>query len=460
MSEENWSSAGIDRLMRTMEGNLRKDPLDAEQEAAARRREQAKADRIAAALPGRLRENEEFLKRNVPDDIINERLARRRVARGMAEGREPGLPAQVDRERVEERLRFAREQLADRFGSELVKRDVDPLTLRAEWRRHVDGLALSFRERVRYEAEAEGRQLTGSELSHEEATRNAYSFWSEGVHGPSPVEIDRHIALAKENGVWPPPELHTGPGAKPRPHPQIYSYERFQQYCASPTRNLNADGREAGNLSAVNSPAEKPVAPIRKLQSARQPQFRMEPSSISGMDLRTIQQDPNNDHKGFLSRHGHPVPILRLQSPQDRPSRTAASATVGGSQAASREVHENRRHTPQISARQSLRYRFINVLKQTSRKIAHRISSAVSGGREDRVSGVPTRSSHPQHIRPPLVAVRYQDHQTTQVRDPSVRQAGQNRVTTTNIQDSETCARDAMVARRAAEPRSRSVYSR
>ena len=78
MDEEDWSPEGVERLMRSIDSGLRKDPFEVEREAAARRQEQAKAERIAAALPGRLREQEQFLKRNVPDHLIDGRLVRRR----------------------------------------------------------------------------------------------------------------------------------------------------------------------------------------------------------------------------------------------------------------------------------------------------------------------------------------------------------------------------------------------
>lgn len=463
MGEEDWSPEGVKRLMRSMDSSLRKDPLEVEREAAARRQEQAKAERIAAALPGRLREQEQFLKRNVPDDLIDGRLARRREAQGITEGPESRLPAQVDKDRVEERLRFAKDQLADRSGSELVRRDVDTLALRAEWQRHVDGLNLSFRERVRYEAEAEGRQLTGSELSHEEAVRNAHNMWSEGVRGPSYTEIDRHVALAKENGTWPPPELHTGPGSKPRPHPQIYTYEQFKRYCANPAHPYIANAGHIGSSSVVER-AEKPVAPIRPLPSRQPPQFRMENLASSGAAPRTMQRDVNEGDP-FVVYRGRPVPFQRLQSRQPPQFRMETPALAGAElQAAHREANGHESRARPVPGRQGLRRRLMNILKPISQRVVDRISRIGSGNKEYAASPPPEASVHARSIGRRVDVISSPDHQTTSIRHPAAYQADETRVATRNIsptgraRESGAAERASLIAGRAAEPRS--VYSR
>ncbi|MCW0021424.1 hypothetical protein [Rhizobium sp. BT-226] len=457
MSEENWSDEGIDRLMRAMESDLRKDPLEVEREAAARRQEQAKAERIAAALPGRLREQEWFLKRNVPDDLIDDRLARRREAQGIAEGPEPRLPAQVDRDRVEERLRFAKEQLADRFGSELVKRDVDKFALEVEWSRHVDGRDLEFRERVRYEAESKGKQLTGSELSHEEARINAHNMWSEGMRGPSYTEIDRYIALARENGAWPPPELHTGPGSKPRPHPHVYTYERFKQYCAAPAHR-HADAGHAGNSSMVDDGVEQPGISIRRLQS-RQPQSRIVTSASSGAAGRLTRRDVDEHNEAPLHR-GHSVPIRRLHPRQQQQFRTETPARTGGeAQAASREATGQESHALRVPVRKGLGDRLMELVQPIPRKIADRISRMLSRDREY-TTRPPAASMNAKPIGRRLEVVRSANDGPMLLRHPVAFQAEGSRVATSDTspvvraRDTGTSARASLIVARAAEPRS------
>ena len=358
---------------------------------------------------------------------------------------------------MEERLRFAKDQLADRFGSELVNRDVDTLALRAEWQRHVDGLNLRFRQRVRYEAEAEGRQLTGSELSHEEAARNAHTMWSEGMHGPSYTEIDRYVALAKENGTWPPPELHTGPGSKPRPHPQIYSYERFKQYCANPAHHYNANAGHIGSSSVVDERVENPVAPIRRRPPRRQPQFHMETLASSGAQPRTMPRDVN-DHDGIPLYGGHPVHIQRLQSRQPPQFRMETPALAGAEpQAAHREPNGLESHARPVPGRQGVRGRLMDILRPISQRVVDRISRIGSGNKEHAASPPLEASVHAQSIGRRVDVISSPD------RHPPAYQADETRGTTSDIFPT-VCARDSgaerasMVARRAAEPRS--VYSR
>ncbi|CUX65467.1 hypothetical protein AGR4C_pa50026 [Agrobacterium tumefaciens str. Kerr 14] len=256
MNEQDWSEAFIAEKIAQMRRAVEMDPLDEQRDLAAQRAKQEKRVRIADALPGKIAALEQSLKRDVPDSFIDERIAARRTAQGEIESNQRRLPAQVDRKRVEERLRFAQEMLEVAFDSELVQRQFAFRMPRAEWDRHVSSLNLSFRERVRYEAEAEGRLLDEQALNEEEARRNAYRL-GDGLHAATPATIDKYIATAKKSGIWPLPELHTGPGS--RPTPPDYLESDFMSAC-------EARSRPEPHTSPTYFPER---APVRRLQSRR-----------------------------------------------------------------------------------------------------------------------------------------------------------------------------------------------
>lgn len=249
MSDAKWMQA------------LRKDPLieKAEAEAAQAERqrhreianqkaaaEQAKdreaqeeVDRLVDAFPHRFHEMKEDLKKNAP---IEEHAERSQAG----DAQRPSLlPAQREKQELEARFHYAREELAKRkdsmrevVGDRAVERQFKQLTAENEWKNHLDTIEgqNGFRERTRYESEAKGVVLSPESISDIEATRNARRMWHEGMRGPSHAEITEHISTAKENGNWPLPSLHTGPGSKPQLNENLYSYDDFIRDCETQGR--------------------------------------------------------------------------------------------------------------------------------------------------------------------------------------------------------------------------------
>jgi hypothetical protein len=266
----------LDDIRRTMRDNLNKGPLDIQREQYERRLAQEEADRIAANIPNQLWGQQEFLRRNIPDALIDQRIDSRRKAEGIPENTQTELPAQRAKARVNERTELTKELLTETFGPDAMKRYYINVP-GADWHSHVADLNLNVRDRVDYEAKSTGYEFSTKELNEAEAIENIRLINRDGSHGPSDEEIKRHIATARQNGNWPPPELHSGPGSTPRP--PNYSYTHFKEACTRIASHDNSRNGHTGNSSAVDKhpptsspevPYSRRGGPLRTLQ-ARQP---------------------------------------------------------------------------------------------------------------------------------------------------------------------------------------------
>lgn len=295
MMPEDWSPEAIrSKIQQT----LAEDPQDENRRLQQARREREKAARVANAHDRRISTLRQDLMTDVPANVIEARLTERGEAAGTT------LAAQWTRKQIEERYRYAKEMLGE---------EVPDSGLRSVWQKHVDGLHLPLREKVRYEAESVGQQLDDEALNDAEARRKIASL-GDGIRGLSYTQIDRYIEIAKQNGHWPLPELHTGPGS--RPMPRGYGESDFIKACNSPLRSASATGQDLHALDAsADVAAKRPqytlfpkVRPIHQIAAEagvarRQPTMADVAARPTEMDARDAINVPTSGRTtGFRAR--------------------------------------------------------------------------------------------------------------------------------------------------------------
>lgn len=179
------SNSSTDNAIAKLTADMRRavnlSPEDERRERAAFEAEQKRRKEIAEAFPRRVHEQLDKLKAAASDEFTDQWLEERREKDGLAKGSESKLPAQRDKARVKVRYDFAKETLGKELGQpeveEILKsgyRTGDRSWMlgkspEADWRKHVEGLGLDRRERIRYEAEANETQPSVADLNDREA---------------------------------------------------------------------------------------------------------------------------------------------------------------------------------------------------------------------------------------------------------------------------------------------------
>lgn len=229
------------------------------------------------------------------------------------------MPAQLDRARVEEKARIAHRAIRFDDGKDALM-NPESAAVSSAWARHVESLNLNLRNRIRYDAESRGQQLSEAELNDREAREQAnklYNWPGVDVRShearvaassgyPREVTLRHAIEAAQRNGHWPLPELHTGEGSVRK----SLSFSKFEERCNAPPRQRD---------EATGSLAQRTFAHLPFQRVAKEKAGLARPFSRSGADNLTLPPYSSTDSLTLPpSRYHSPGSLARSEMISNR----------------------------------------------------------------------------------------------------------------------------------------------